>query len=62
MTLTVTGDGFLYGMVRILAGTLIEVGAHRRDPEGIPALFGEKRALAGPLAPAAGLCLMEVDY
>ena len=62
VTLTVTGDGFLYGMVRILAGTLIEVGAHRRDPDSIPALFGEKRALAGPLAPAAGLCLMEVDY
>ncbi len=60
--ITVTGDGFLYGMVRILAGTLMEVGLGRRDPDSIPSLFGAKRALAGPLAPASGLCLMEVTY
>ena len=57
-----TGNGFLYNMVRILAGTLIEVGRHERSPESIPALFGGKRADAGFLAPAQGLCLEEVQY
>ena len=57
-----TGNGFLYNMVRILVGTLIEVGRGERNPESIPALFGGKRAEAGFLAPAQGLCLMEVNY
>ena len=60
--ITVTGDGFLYNMVRILVGTLIEVGLHKRNPETIPALFGAKREEAGYLVPAQGLCLMEVTY
>ena len=60
--LTVTGNGFLQGMVRIITGTLIEVGQGERDPDSIPALFGGKRAQAGFLAPAQGLCLMEVFY
>ena len=59
---TVTGNGFLYNMVRILVGTLIEVGRGERSPESIPALFGAKREDAGFLAPAKGLCLMEVRY
>lgn len=58
----VTGNGFLYNMVRILTGTLLEVGAGARDAAQIPALFGEKREKAGPLVPARGLCLMEVEY
>ncbi len=62
MELCFTGDGFLYGMVRILVGTLIEVGLGRRSPDSIPALFGGKRAQAGFLAPAQGLCLEEVRY
>lgn len=63
ITLDFTGTGFLYNMVRILTGTLIEVGAGRRDPEDIPALFqAESRAAAGYTAPARGLCLMTVDY
>ena len=63
ITLDFTGTGFLYNMVRILTGTLIEVGAGRRDPEEIPALFqAESRAAAGYTAPARGLCLMTVDY
>lgn len=59
---TFTADGFLYNMVRILVGTLIEVGLHKREVNSIPALFGAKREEAGYLVPAQGLCLMEVDY
>ena len=57
-----TGNGFLYNMVRILTGTLIEVGRGERSPDSIPALFGAKREQAGFLAPAQGLCLEEVVY
>ena len=59
---TVTGNGFLHNMVRILVGTLIEVGRGEREAESIPALFGAKREEAGFLAPGKGLCLMEVRY
>ena len=62
LCLRFTGDGFLYNMVRILTGTLIEVGRGQREPESIPALFGGKRAQAGFLAPPQGLCLQEVLY
>ena len=58
----VTGNGFLHHMVRILVGTLLEVGRGQRNAEDIPALFGAQRALAGELVPASGLCLMEVTY
>ena len=57
-----TGNGFLHNMVRILVGTLIEVGRGDRSPDSISALFGGKRAEAGFLAPPQGLCLMEVIY
>ncbi len=57
-----TGDGFLQGMVRILTGTLIEVGRGERSAASIPELFGAKRSEAGFLAPAQGLCLEEVFY
>ena len=60
--ITVTGNGFLQGMVRILVGTLIEVGRGVRGAESIPYLFGGKRADAGFMAPAQGLCLQEVFY
>lgn len=59
---TVTGNGFLHHMVRILVGTLLEVGRGVRSVESIPALFGGQRADAGALVPACGLCLMEVTY
>ena len=62
LILEFTGNGFLHNMVRILTGTLVEVGRGERMPETIPQLFGEKRAQAGFLAPAQGLCLMEVYY
>lgn len=57
-----TGNGFLHNMVRILTGTLIEVGRGERRADTIPALFGAKREQAGFLAPAQGLCLEEVVY
>ncbi len=59
---TVTGNGFLHHMVRIMVGTLIEVGRGERTPESIPQLFGAQRSQAGYLVPASGLCLMEVTY
>ncbi|MDO4475425.1 MAG: tRNA pseudouridine(38-40) synthase TruA [Lachnospiraceae bacterium] len=63
LTLTYHGTGFLQYMVRILTGTLIEVGLGKRDPDSIPALLEARdRRLAGPTAPAQGLCLLQVDY
>ena len=59
---TVRGNGFLYNMVRILVGTLVEVGQGIRKPNEIPELFGAKREMAGACVPAQGLCLMEVEY
>ena len=59
---TVTGNGFLHHMVRIMVGTLVEIGAGERDVESIPDLFGGKREDAGVTMPANGLCLMEVTY
>ena len=58
----VTGNGFLHNMVRILVGTLMEVGEGVREPESVTALFGAERSAAGALMPPAGLCLMEVGY
>ena len=59
---TVTGNGFLHHMVRIMVGTLVEVGRGERNAQTIPVLFGADRANAGVLMPACGLCLMEVNY
>ena len=57
-----TGNGFIHNQVRIMVGTLVEVGRGERSAESIPALFGGKRSEAGFLAPAQGLTLMEVSY
>ena len=62
LRLIFTGNGFLYNMVRILVGTLVEVGRHQRDPASVADLFGSKRSDAGFLAPPQGLCLEEVFY
>ena len=62
LTLRFTGNGFLHSMVRILVGTLVEVGRGERHPDSVAALFGAKRSEAGFLAPAQGLCLEEVYY
>lgn len=60
---TFFGDGFLYHMVRILMGTILEVGLHKREAESIPWVLEEKnRENAGFLAPAKGLALMKVYY
>lgn len=57
------GDGFLHNMVRIITGTLVEVGAGRRTRESVlEALESGERALAGAMAPAKGLTLCEVHY
>lgn len=60
--ITFTGNGFLHNMVRILVGTLVEVGQGKREAESVAALFGGERAQAGMLMPPQGLCLMEVTY
>ena len=60
--ITVTGNGFLHNMVRILVGTLVEVGLGQREPNSIPELYGKARSEAGMLMPPTGLCLMEVTY
>ena len=62
LRIEVTGNGFLHSMVRIVVGTLLEVGRGERKADSIPDLFGGKRAEAGFLAPAQGLCLQEVYY
>jgi tRNA pseudouridine38-40 synthase len=58
----VTGNGFLHHMVRIMVGTLLEVGRGKRRSDSIPSLFGAPRAQSGELIPSCGLCLMEVTY
>lgn len=61
--LTVTGDGFLYHMVRIMAGTLLEIGQGKRRPEEIADIMrSEDRGRAGKTAPACGLYLERVFY
>ena len=58
-----TGNGFLQNMVRILTGTLIEVGAGLRDADSMPSLLSvKKRSEAGFMAPAKGLTLLKVVY
>ncbi len=59
----VTGSGFLHHMVRNLAGTFLDAGAGRTDPESVPRILAARnRATAGPTAPARGLFLVEVHY
>lgn len=63
LTFTYHGSGFLQYMVRILTGTLLEVGFGKRDPDSMPKLIEARdRRLAGFTAPAKGLCLLKVDY
>jgi len=61
--LEVTGNGFLYNMVRIIAGTVLEVGEGKRDPSEIATILTAKnRELAGPTAVPHGLVLWKVEY
>ena len=58
-----TADGFLHHMVRVIVGTLLEVGLEERNPESaLDILQSRDRSLAGQTAPAEGLCLLEVRY
>ena len=57
------GEGFLQYMVRILTGTLIEVGEGKRDPDSMPAILDAlDRKEAGKTAPASGLTLTDISY
>ena len=58
-----TGNGFLYNMVRIIAGTLLEVGENKITPEKFKEILdGKDRSKAGKTLSAYGLCLMNVEY
>jgi tRNA pseudouridine38-40 synthase len=59
----ICGNGFLYNMVRIIVGTLIQVGEHKRLPESVKEILQKKdRTCAGPTAEAKGLMMYAVDY
>ena len=63
LVIRVCGNGFLYNMVRILAGTLMEVGQGKREPESMKAVLDARdRAAAGPTAPACGLTLVKYEF
>ncbi len=63
VTISVTADGYLYNMVRILAGTLVEAGSGRMTPEDVTrAIAAKDRSKAGPTMPAKGLFLYQVAY
>ena len=63
ITFRITGSGFLYHMVRILAGTLLEIGSGKKGETAFrDAIRSRTRRAAGPVAPAAGLILREIRY
>lgn len=63
VTIRITGNGFLYNMVRIIAGTLLKVGQGVIEPAEITSIIEAKdRESAGPTAPARGLALVEIKY
>jgi tRNA pseudouridine38-40 synthase len=63
ITVRISADGFLYNMVRIICGTLIEVAKNNISPEDITAIISScNRRLAGPTLPPYGLYLVDVEY
>ena len=63
LTYEVRGSGFLHHMVRTVVGTLVQVGRGKLSPEDVLRILQARdRTLAGPTAPAQGLCLVRVDY
>ena len=63
ITITLTGNGFLYNMVRIISGTLVEVGEGKIEPEKVKEILDAKdRLKAGKTLPPTGLCLINVEY
>lgn len=63
LVIRVCGNGFLYNMVRIIAGTLMEVGQGKRTPESMAEILEAKnRSAAGPTAPPCGLTLVKYEF
>lgn len=63
INLEIEANGFLYNMIRIIMGTLLEIGQDNHSPEIIRDIIkGEDRSLAGPTAPPQGLYMIEVKY
>lgn len=63
ITIRITGNGFLYNMVRIIAGTLMDVGKGKYPPQMVERILEKKdRCAAGPTAPANGLLLKELHF
>ena len=63
ITIEVTGSGFLYNMVRILAGTLLQVGMGERSPQQMQEILNAKdRSAAGATAPAHGLTMIGITF
>jgi tRNA pseudouridine38-40 synthase len=63
VTISVTGNGFLYNMVRIIAGTLVQIGRGKGEPEDVEKMIAAKdRSAAGPTAPPEGLFLMNYKF
>ena len=63
ITIRVTGNGFLYNMVRIIAGTLVQVGGGAVAPDEVGEILAKKdRSAAGPTAPAHGLTMMGIEF
>ncbi|MBO5371687.1 MAG: tRNA pseudouridine(38-40) synthase TruA [Lachnospiraceae bacterium] len=63
ITIRITGSGFLYNMVRIIAGTLIQAGSGRIEPEEVQDILAAcDRSAAGPTAPAHGLTMIGITY
>ena len=63
ITIRVSGNGFLYNMMRIITGTLVEAGRGFRQPESVKELLdADERGKAGPTAPAQGLLLESIEY
>ncbi len=63
ITIRITGNGFLYNMVRIIAGTLLRVGQGYTEPLEMPSIINSMdRQAAGPTAPARGLSLIKIRY
>lgn len=63
LVVRVTGNGFLYNMVRIIVGTLLEIGQGKREPQEVADIIAAKnREAAGPTAPAHGLMLVKYEF
>ena len=63
LVIKVSGNGFLYNMVRIIAGTLVFAGVGKLNPDDIPAIIASKKRInAGPTLPSNALFLCKVEY